>query len=87
MQIIVPTQFNGVQLAQELRSAKIKLNDYLRLNNDILELDILQKDEIKAKEIIEAHIGVDNSAAIAAQRQAILDRLGLTAEEAQLLLG
>jgi hypothetical protein len=61
-------------------------NDYSSINWIVLEGDApTQKEidaaikEVKANELAEAQ-------AKAAQRQAILDRLGITAEEAQLLL-
>jgi hypothetical protein len=86
MELNIPTQFNGVQLQKELKDAGIKLNDYPRLVNGKLVLDIAAKDESKAEAIVNAHVGFDNSAEIGAQRQAVLDRLGITADEAKLLL-
>jgi hypothetical protein len=87
MELNIPTQLNGVQLQKELKDAGIKLNDYPRLVDGKLVLDIAKKDETKAKAIVDAHVGVDNSAEIEAARQAILDRLGLTADELKLILG
>lgn len=87
MELNIPTQLNGVQLQKELKIAGIKLNDYPRLVDGKLVLDIAKKDEDKAKAIVEAHVGIDNSAAIQAQRQEILDRIGLTDAELQVLLG
>lgn len=62
-------------------------NDYSTIKWDVLEGDAPTQKEIdaaikqvKSDEIAEAE-------AKAAQRQAILDRLGLTADEAKLLLG
>jgi hypothetical protein len=87
MELNIPTQLNGVQLQKELKDAGIKLNDYPRLVDGKLVLDIAEQDETKAKAIVDAHVGIDNSAEIAAQRQEILGRLGLTADELQVLLG
>jgi hypothetical protein len=87
MELNIPTQLNGVQLQKELKDAGIKLNDYPRLVDGKLVLDIAKKDETKAKTIVDAHVGIDNSAEIAAQRQAILDRIGLTADELKLIIG
>jgi len=87
MELKSPNQLNGVQLQQELKDAGIKFKDYPRLNDGILSLDIATKDEAKAKAIVNAHVGIDKSAEIAAQRQEILDRIGLTADELQVLLG
>lgn len=87
MELNIPTELNGVQLQKELKDAGIKLNDYPRLVDGKLVLDIAEKDKTKAQVIVDAHVGIDNSAEIAAQRQAILDRIGLTADELQVLLG
>ena len=74
---------------------KLKPNSEFRFENDdysTIEWIVLEGDaptkkqiddaikQIKADEIIEAE-------AITAQRQAILDKMGLTADEARLLLG
>lgn len=87
MEFNIPTQLNGVQLQKELKEAGVKLNDYPRLVDGKLVLDIAKKDETKAQAIVDAHVGIDNSAEIAAQRQAILDRIGLSADELAILLG
>jgi hypothetical protein len=87
MELNIPTQLNGVQLQKELKDAGIKLNDHPRLVDGKLVLDIAKKDETKAKTIVDAHVGIDNSAEIEAQRQAILDRIGLTADELKLIIG
>jgi hypothetical protein len=49
----------------------------------------LNAEELAQQSIDEAEIAAQQAAAAtkAAQKQAVLDRLGLTAEEAQLLLG
>jgi hypothetical protein len=87
MEFNIPEQLNGVQLQKELKEAGIKLNDYPRLVDGKLVLDIAKKDETKAQAIVDAHVGIDNSAEIEAQRQAILDRIGLTADELKLIIG
>tara|TARA_R110000822_G_C15184370_1_gene480698 strand:+ start:636 stop:899 length:264 start_codon:yes stop_codon:yes gene_type:complete len=86
MEIKSPDILNGVQLQKELKAANIDFGDYPRLNDGILGLDIAKKDEAKARAIVEAHIGIDNSAEIAAAKAALLDKLGITSEEASLLL-
>ena len=53
----------------------------------ILPADNSNVTEAQLEDAIAAHIAVDEAAAKAASRQAILDRLGISAEEAQLLLG
>ena len=86
MEIKSPEILNGLQLQKELRHANIDFGDYPRLNNEILSLDIAKKDEAKATAIVEAHIGIDNSAEIAAAKAALLEKLGITEAEAKLLL-
>jgi len=89
-----PNQLNGTQLIAELKAIGVIVNEKtspLLDGNGEFWLDIESKDETKAKAIVDAHIGIDTAqaeaTAKAAQRQAILDRLGLTEEEARILLG
>jgi hypothetical protein len=86
MELNIPAQLNGVQLQKELKTAGIKLNDYPRLVDGKLVLDIAKQDETKAKAIVDAHIGIDNSADIAAAKSAVLDKLGIDEIELGLLL-
>jgi hypothetical protein len=66
----------------------------IKMNNGKLDDEINDREMNAAEKIDEAEIAAAKAAskkaeaeAKAAQRQAILDRLGLTADEAQLLLG
>jgi hypothetical protein len=85
-----PAILNGSQLIQELKSENIDINEdtspFIDGNGDFF-LDIDVKDVAKATEIVAVHIGIDESVAKTTARQAILARLGITSEEAQLLLG
>jgi len=83
-----PVNLNGAELLAELNAAEVNVTSLPTIdgNND-LWLDINSADETKAKAIVDAHNGTTIAPDLSAQRQAILDRLGLTAEEAQLLLG
>ena len=86
-----PINLNGLQLRQELKDAGVSITDepnalFIDGNNDFW-LAIDKKDEAKTKSIVDAHIAVDNTVKIAAQRQAVLNRLGITEEEARILLG
>lgn len=87
MEFNIPAQLNGTQLQKELKDAAIKLNDYPRIVDGKLILDISESDKAKAKQVVESHIGIDSSVAQAAARMAILEKLGLTEEEAAVLLG
>jgi len=85
-----PTNLNGAELIAELKLAgiivNVKTSPSIDGNGDFW-LDIDKKDEAKAKPIVAAHNGTIVAPDKSVQRQAIADRLGLTAEEAQLLLG
>ena len=77
----------AIQLLKPPAEFSFTDNDYSTIKWDVLEGKApTQKqiddaiEQVKADEIVEAE-------AKAAQRQVILDRLGLTADEAQLLLG
>ena len=85
-----PEILNGNQLVDELKQNGIIVNEktspFIDGNGDFW-LDIPTKDKTKAEPIVAAHIGVDQSKTKAAQRQAVLNRLGITEEEARILLG
>jgi len=86
-----PESLNGSQLRQELNNAGVKISNepdalFIDGNGDFW-LIIDKEDEAKARPIVDAHVGVDQTPIIEAKRQAILDRLGLTADEVKLLLG
>ena len=90
MKFTKPEELNGSQLRKELRAAKISISDegdsiILDGNGDLI-LNITEKDFAKAEEIVNAHVGIDETAEIAAKRNAILERLGITADEVALLL-
>jgi hypothetical protein len=83
-----PENLNGTELLAELKVAKVTITQppLVDGNND-LWLDIAEKDATKAAGIVAAHNGTTVAPDKAAARQAILDRLGITADEAALLLG
>jgi hypothetical protein len=83
-----PIKINGEQLIQELNTVGIKVNsDPVIDGNGDFWLDISTKDKVKAELIVAAHVAKDTSKDKEATRQAIADRLGLTADELKLLLG
>jgi hypothetical protein len=53
----------------------------------ILPAEGVELTEDELKNAIAEHVAIDQKAQFEAERQAILDRLGLTADEAKLLLG
>lgn len=86
-----PNKLNGSQLCQELIAAGIEINNpsdavFVDEYNDLC-IKIDKKFETKAKIVVDAHIGIDQTLIKAAQRQALLSRLGITEEEARILLG
>jgi hypothetical protein len=83
---IKPEFFNGTELIAELKTANVNINGKPEIDgNGILWLDVT--DEVKTQEVLKNHNGTVIAPDLSTSRQAILDRLGLTAEEAQLLLG
>lgn len=85
-----PVNLNGDELLDELLAVGIVLDKWKQApsidGNGVMWLDIAEADEAKATSIVAAHNGTtvapDNSVA----KAALLARLGITAEEAQLLL-
>lgn len=85
-----PQNLNGYELRQELRIAGVEISDSIQsvsLLDDNLFLEIQESDREKADQVVAAHNGTTIAPDKAAEKQAILDRLGLTADEAALLLG
>jgi len=82
-----PENLNGAELIKALKAGGVAITDYPTLdNNGDLWLDIASTNKSKAVTILAAHNGTviapDNSAA----KAALLARLGITADEARLLL-
>lgn len=83
-----PKNLNGTELLNELNAANVSIINPPEIDgNGDLWLDIGKKDEAKAKTIVAAHDGTIVAPDLSAQRQVILDRLNITADEAKLLLG
>jgi hypothetical protein len=85
-----PVNLNGRELVAELNAAGIVVNldnSPFVDGNDDLWLDIDKKDETKAKNIVDVHNGTIVATNFAEQKTALLKRLGITADEAVLLLG
>jgi hypothetical protein len=83
-----PENLNGTELLAELNAAEVTITQppLVDGNND-LWLDIADKDATKAAGIVAAHNGTTIAPDKAAAKAALLTKLGITAEEAQLLLG
>ena len=84
---ITSKEINLAQLSKEL-GGKGLIADFNDLDNKlILPADGVTLTEKQLSDAIKAHIAVDEQAAKAEQKAALLERLGITEEEAQLLLG
>ena len=82
-----PKNLNGTELLAELNNAGVSITQSPMIDgSSAFWLDIAEADKDKAAPIVAAHNGTtvapDNSAA----KAALLARLGITAEEATLLL-
>jgi hypothetical protein len=86
MQFNKPTNLNGLQLKEELAVVGIHIPYVTDTADGFIHFEVEKSKESKAIEIVANHVAIDRSATTAAQRQTVLDRLGLTAEEAALLL-
>jgi hypothetical protein len=85
-----PEQLNGEQLIAELKAIGVIVNDKtspLIDGNGDFWLDIDSKDEIKTKQIVEVHVGIDTKLDKISAKETVLNKLGITADEAKLLLG
>ena len=89
-----PENLNGAQLRNELNAGGVEISNHRNsvcVNGEgQLELEIKASDQIKAAEIVAAHIGLDTSinlAAVKASAQAKLAALGLTDDEVAAILG
>lgn len=83
MKFNTPKSLNGSQLRKELTAAGVSIsdtNDSIEVDgNGDLWLDINDSDKIKAKAIVEAHIGVNNSNNLTVAQK--LEMVGLSLEE------
>jgi hypothetical protein len=84
---ITAKEINLSQLSKEL-GGKGLIADFNDLANKIIKpADGVQLSDAELDAAIEAHVAIDEATAKAAQRQALLTRLGITEEEARILLG
>jgi hypothetical protein len=86
IQFTKPINLNGAELVDELKAGGVSVTGWPKLDGDVFSLDIPDADKAKAAPIVAAHNGTiippDNSA----DKAALLTRLGITADEAKLLL-
>jgi hypothetical protein len=84
---ITSKEINLTQLNEELGGQGLTADFNDPKNKLILPTENSTITEAELEAAIAAHIAVDETAAKAAQRQALLNRLGITEEEARILLG
>ena len=87
IQFTKPENLNGVELLAELKAGGVAISAWPLIDGaGDFRLDIPEADKAKAAPIVAAHNGTtiapDNSAA----KAALLAKLGITADEAKLLL-
>ena len=88
IQFTKPTNLNGSELLAELSTIGVVVKgDPLDDGNGNLWLDIKSTDKTKTEGIVASHNGTVIAPNNATARAAILDRLGITADEAAILLG
>jgi hypothetical protein len=81
-----PTNLNGKELLEELAAGGVIVTGRIEVELEILRLDIKPADKTKATKIIADHNGNTIDIDRSAEKAALLERLGLTQEEAALLL-
>jgi hypothetical protein len=80
-------EINLSQLSRELGNKGLIANFNNLQEKLILPADGVELTEIELESAIAAHIAIDEVAVKAAQKAALLERLGITEAEAKLLLG
>jgi hypothetical protein len=84
-----PQNLNGSELRAELRQAGVIIADDIdsvTLSNDELGLKIAATDKDKAAAVVAAHNGTTIAPDTSADKAALLSKLGITEDEARLLL-
>jgi hypothetical protein len=88
---IQPIKLNGAELRAELNASGVVISDAPNAvsvdASGNLWLEIANKDKAKAEPIVAAHNGTTVAPDTSAAKAALLARLGITADEAKLLLG
>lgn len=89
MELNLDKDINGEQLVQELKAAGVTIIDNAIpfIEGDILTLNVAATDEVKTQKVWDAHVAENWEIKRAEARQAVLDKLGLSADEVAALLG
>ena len=86
MQFTKPKNLNGTELLNELRAGGVEVTGWPKLDGDVFSLDITETDKAKAAPIVAVHNGTVIALDDSTDRAALLAKLGITADEAKLLL-
>ncbi len=86
MKFTKPDSLNGVQLKNELAAQGIEIEYVTDMADGFIYFDVPKNKEDIANEIVKNHVPIDEYAIKQAARQAVLAKLGLTADEVAALL-
>lgn len=82
-----PEKLNGNQLTKELSAIGIEMLIEPTIDGDgFLLLDVTKKDASKVEAIVNKHVGIDEIDELQLKKEAVLTKLGLTADEVAALL-
>jgi len=82
-----PTEFNGKQFIDELKAAGVDYQGQIWVKNENeLDLNVTLKEKSIVEKVLNAHVAIDFNIERNKARQLVLEKLGITAEEAALLL-
>lgn len=81
-----PINLNGTELIEELKQANINVVGLPMVEDEMLKLNISEADTANATAIVAAHNGTVIAPDLLATKAALLAKLGITEEEARLLL-
>jgi hypothetical protein len=82
-----PTKLNGLILIQELEAVGLSVQNVVDDGKGSILLDLPESAKSAAQTVINNHKGEDTIDPKIAARKAIFEKLGLTEEEAVILLG
>ena len=87
IQFTKPTNLNGTELLAELNAGGVSITESAMIDGEgNFWLDIAEADKAKATPILAAHNGTIVAPDKSAEKAALLDKLGITDDEAKLLL-
>lgn len=82
-----PTNLNGAELLTELNSGGVAISEPPFIDGDgFFWLNVIESDIEKTKSIVKAHNGTTLILDKSAEKAALLTKLGITEDEARLLL-